>query len=790
MIDVKKLITGFLILAVAAVCSGLIFSLVNLSPAATTNADDGITIGGGGSAVDSGNAFLPTEAQVQEVAAALAPGLASSTMLVSSTDPSNLTDNLAAQFVNGVVTANPSGPTTDADGNPTFAAPDVNTLAANVADTTTTQNLQIPDWTVEAEAIPITIVATSSASALSAYVGAANDILDSHLDATNTQVQNIVNNESNSASASDITYVESQTQSALQDVASLKVPSAAVAYQKSLLAELVYEKNMARLNELAQTDPVKASLIFQQEDPKFISVETDFLNQGTAFATVNLSLKKTSANSLNPFLSFFQETFGVSQALALDAVATPDADANIAAQNAANQAAYQQLFGAQTHANVVLQATQGSDTAQSTSLLSLISSIHLQNEGEKLEALLKNTLLQILKNTLVAIIQREVLTWIQGSGAPKFITNWGTQLVNAAQTSAINSINSLFDQNGCTFPAFIGQEKIILNAFYKPGSNACANQFAAALGSNSFQQFYNNFKNGGFVAFGASTLPSGNPYGSLFFNAQTVAFSYSNQQAASKAQTQTSQGLKSSLVCSDGSNPGGTHTECESNTAQDYPISAGESCNSGFTPVTEDNGNLCANGTQPQVTTPAAATGFVLGSGIDATPKQLAAANDITGVLNAVLNSLLTGLASAAVNAAGQFVNQSLTSLNASSITAAASTTTPAAIPLACNPTSQTVPGPQTISTPGFTNSASSTSSNASSTSTTPTSTSPTSLSATGGTLDVNDNPPIYYWSDDNGVTSTGAFFSDVFSNPGTYNVYLTDSTGDATSTCTVTVSQ
>ena len=66
---------------------------------------------------------------------------------------------------------------------------------------------------------------------------------------------------------------------------------------------------------------------------------------------------------------------------------------------------------------------------------------HLQTIDQQLEAILKNTLLQILKNTLIAIIQQKVLAWVQGSGAPRFITNWGATLVNAAQTNAINAIN-------------------------------------------------------------------------------------------------------------------------------------------------------------------------------------------------------------------------------------------------------------------------------------------------------------------------------------------------------------
>jgi hypothetical protein len=333
------------------------------------------------------------------------------------------------------------------------------------------------------------------------------------------------------------------------------------------------------------------------------------------------------------------------------------------------------------------------------------------------------------------------------------------------------------------YPAFIPQIKVTLNAYYKPGGNICANQFAAALGSNSFQQFYNNFSNGGFIAFGASTLPSGNPYGQMFFNAQSVQLAYNNQQTASAVKAQTSQGFTGNQICSDGSDPNGTHVECESPNNNDYAQPAAGVCNQGYTQVTEENNGLCANGNQPQVTTPAAVTGFTFQSAEDATPKQVSAMNDITGVLNAVMNSLLTSVASAAVNAAGKLVNQGLTSLNGANITAGATTAAPAQIPLACNPSSQTIPS-VTAGTGNYTQQGTSTTltSNTSSNS-------PTSLSATGGTLDTNGNTPTYYWSDSNGVTSTGAFFSDIFSNPGSYTVTLTDSmASDTPATCTITV--
>jgi hypothetical protein len=747
MIDVKKLITGFLVLATAATCSGIIFSFVNFAPATTANATPQATIGGGtGSAVADENAFLPTEDQVQQAAADLEPELASSSMMVTSTDPSNLTEDLATGFVNGIVSANPTGPTgTDSDGNPTFTSPDMTAVGLNVAEEA--QNISIPDWNVEAAAIPVATISTSSAAALTNYGNDVYNALNDHL-ANNDQVQSVVTEDPTSGvSAEELSYVQSQMQGTLQDISSLKVPAPAVAYHKSLLTYLVYEKNLLQLNTLAQTDPVRASLIFQGEQQGFNAAQQDLLAKAQALQQNSLSLEQPpQAQRGNIVISFLTDTFGMPKAQALLPVFDP--------------------------------VTWG-----------LITSNQLQNIGQQLLAILKNTLLQILKNTLVAIIQRKVLAWVQGSGAPRFITNWGTTLINAAQTNALNAINKDIT-SGCVYSAFGPQITVTLKAFYTPSNGAaCANAFAAALGANSFQQFYNKFSNGGFLAFGASTLPSGNPYGSQFFEAQKSDLSYHNQQAASNLQTQTGQGFTGDQYCTDGSTPGGSTLVCKGSDGAYGAPNADGSCNAGDTPVHIANGGLCANGAQPLVQTPAAVTAFTLNTAGGATTQQVTAANDIAGLLNSVLSSLMLGLANAAVNAAGQVVNQTLSGItpasitagtnisgvSASSVTALAASNAPASstIPLACNPISQTLASP----TAGAT---------------TPTATStsiggPASLSATGGTLDVNDNPPVYYWSDTNGATSTGAFFSDTFATPGIYTVTLTDSTGDAPATCTVT---
>ena len=202
------------------------------------------------------------------------------------------------------------------------------------------------------------------------------------------------------------------------------------------------------------------------------------------------------------------------------------------------------------------------DAAQivaTNALISVTTSIHVQNVSQKLEALLKNILLQILKNTLIALIQRKVLVWIQGSGAPRFITNWSTQLVSAYTQTALSAINSAFS---CSYGSFAPQLKLTLKVGYSSQGSVCANSFAASLSGNSLQQFENNFKNGNWLAFSANAMPTNNYYGSLFFGAQIVDYNAQQARVASQAKGVASQGAKGDQVCADGSNPGGISYEC------------------------------------------------------------------------------------------------------------------------------------------------------------------------------------------------------------------------------------
>jgi hypothetical protein len=636
------------------------------------------------------NAFIPQSPSVD-----LSSTSSTNNVVVAPSNPNNLTDQLADAFVNGVASANPSGPANDGTGNLNLAQPDVNSIALFVANASATQKLQVPNWDYEANSQPIKIKASSASADITQYASALNDIFTKHFVATN--LTNIVSD--SNPDPSQVGVVETQIQAALGDLLALQVPTPLVGLQKGLVKIFVYEKNELQLTQNASTDPLKTALILQGEQDKFTAALTNLQTQIDQAAQVGLSFNKNIKEASSPF-AFLNVILGIHEAHALFGVGDIVFDPGV--------------FG--------------------RLILTYINDISLQ----------------ILKNTLIALIQRHVLSWVQGSGAPRFIQNWGLTLINSYEQTALSVLNSKF---ACISPSILPQLRATLGTFYRPATNNfCANTFQAALGGNTLQQFSNNFSRGGWLAFGTASLPTNNYYGGLYFSAQIIGANAQNGQQAALAEANSSQGFIGDKVCADGSTPTGSHVVCETPGGDQIPSNNG-SCPAGTTKTTIQNGGFCANGSQPITTTPGAVVGLTVNSAIDSSPKLIAAANSIVGLLGSLTTSLLNSLATEAVNAG----TQGILGIGSQSIQGGG--TPPPPLPLACNPQSETV----SITTPA-------------------------SIAATGGKADVNGNEPTYTWRSSDGTVQSGFIFSETFPIAGSYAVQLSDNTGDAPVTCNVTV--
>ncbi|HVN26555.1 MAG TPA: PKD domain-containing protein [Candidatus Paceibacterota bacterium] len=711
MIDVKKLITGFLILAAAASVSAVLVMNIGGS-GSVAGTDSSGTLAANGQAgsqesqsptqtpLQNQNAFLPAVAVANgvEVISDDVP-----TTSISLSDDSNLTNALAETYLDGVISANPNGATPDANGNPNLAQPDINAIAMQVANATATAGLQIPDWTLEANMQPIRIATSSSGDDIAQYGKALNDVLTKHFVSTN--LSEAV--DSLGTDPGQMAAINTQIQGSLGDVLALRVPSQLADFHKSLVMMLVYEKNSLQLAEGANADPVKTGIIFKEEQAKYQAALQNLQLQMQKASQVGLYFGKNSNEDVSASISFVDNILGIHTAHAIFGLGDITFDPSVFAE-------------------IVLQ--------------------HVND-----------IILQILKNALTALVQQHVLKWIQGSGAPRFVQQWGVALVQSYTQGALNYLNSNF---ACVNPSILPQIQVTLSTFYNvnAGNNYCAGTFTAALGGYSLSQFYQNFSNGGWLAFGVNALPVNNYYQSLYFQAQIADQNARNAQLAATTQLTSSQGFTGDGVCADGSDPkSGYHLECRTPSgANAYPN--GGSCNAGDTPVYVSNGGSCADGSEPKTTTPGITTGYSLSSILDSPIKLITSADDIAGLLNALTDSLLNSLSSLAVNTATQAINSGLSGTNPSSIQSGGATAP--VIPLSCNPTAQNTSSSVSIF-----------------------------VSANGGKSGANGTVN-YSWASSDGSTATGYVFSHAFVAPGTYTVTLSDTTGDTPATCTVIVTQ
>ncbi len=733
--NVKKLIVGFLILAAGASSSALILSA---KPAASSqqpaaSATQTTTL--------SGNAFVDNSGY-QNTDGSVADQALSTTTEAMASDPMNLTNALADSFLNDLVASNPDGTQTDANGNSTVTPPDDQAILQEFSSNPALANLQIPNWDIEAAEQKINIQSDYTKADIDNYASSVGNVIDKYLQSTN--LQSILQSDD----PTEAEFAESNLESALQNIAALQTPAPLAAFQKSLVKLLVYEKNYAALAVNVSDDPVKTSLIANAEQTKFNAAAQEFSEQWQKITGQPLSVNN-GASEIGSMTSFLGKLFGIQTANAqfvpvFDAAAT-----------------------AGIHANTTMSLK------------------------DYLQAYLQNVILQIEKNLLMMLVQQKVLTWIQGSGAPRFIQNWGSTLVNSYAAAATNALNQQFS---CVPSFMLPSLKILLSTPQVGTANSCAAQWQSQLGNNlqNLQNFYNNFANGGFNSYFSLFQPGGNAFGALITISDNAVAAGSNAQQATQAKVTSAQGYNGSETCGDNSLvyvqgkylPDGSHYVCQDNSnGSTYyaTVGAGGSvtCGSGQSLTTAANGNLCANGSTPQVTTPGNVTNQAMGTAMNSTPTLIAGSYEITGLAAAFIQSLLNTLAQSAINyttkAAQGVLQPSDSGLTGIPADFGSSTVIQSANELSTNSTlanqgvSCNADNPNPVldaSTPQAT----------------------VNFQAVGGALDADGYPPTYTWSSSDSGSGIGGTFSETYAAANTYTVTVTASTDNSSSTCTVVV--
>ena len=733
MIDVKKLIYGFLILAAAAICSGLVLSFVGGSSgggtaAQTPNGPQIVGLGSASSTALADSGFAATGESAADATAQLQAQLDTTSTQAQESDPNNITNAFANSFLSGLIVANPNGVQTDSSGNPEFAPPDETSVAQTIADSQAVQDFTPPNWSASAQIKSIQTTPDISSGSVADYSTALNTIFNKYF--VSTDLQDTLNTQN--SDPAELPYISSQLNGALSDILSTKTPTSLLSFQQSLVRVIVYEQDVVQLAENAGTDPTRASLDVESEQTGYTSAINTLTQQMKGASSLGVSFNNVGIGTKNSSVPFIAHLLGVQPAEAILGVGDIDFDPAV--------------FG-----EIVLNYAD-------------------------------DAILQIMKNTLVTLIQQKVLKWVQGNGAPRFVTNWSDELVNSFQSAAVSKLDSLM---ACVPPYEAPNLKLLLTTPAVADNNVCASEFNGQL-NNNLQNFYNNFTN--FNDYLNLFQPGGNSWGLVMqLQDSAIAAGATNQQATQN-QDAANQGFKGSSVCDDGSDPmNGEHTVCENPDGPDYTIGANESCDPSDTQVVYANDGLCADGTTPQTTSPGQVTNQSFGAALKSSIENITSADNIVGLLNSLTSSLLNTLAQDAINYSTTAINNGingtsdsgLLGINPSSITSASTTQSGV----------QCIPSVQALQLNTSTGEAEAI------------------LTAGGGAIDTTcalnnscpptenpDGTPIYSWTAPfayqpaPGTIATGTSFSSVYTATGVYFVNVTASTDNSTSTCQVDV--
>lgn len=203
--------------------------------------------------------------------------------------------------------------------------------------------------------------------------------------------------------------------------------------------------------------------------------------------------------------------------------------------------------------DVPLTALQGSSFA--TSLTNWVTTIAKWAKDE-----LAKSLRDAVVKAIVNEINKQTVAWIQGSGTPKFVTDWKGFVKNAGLEAVNQTISQSKLADLCT--PFAPQLRIALIPETKPISQTAKCTITDIVAN--VQGFYDNFQNGGWLAYGEAIKPENNLYMQLvIFGDETKIKTSLNQEVRSQEASAGSGFLSVSKCVEDDSQQ--LYEECAAN---------------------------------------------------------------------------------------------------------------------------------------------------------------------------------------------------------------------------------
>lgn len=151
---------------------------------------------------------------------------------------------------------------------------------------------------------------------------------------------------------------------------------------------------------------------------------------------------------------------------------------------------------------------------------------------------------EVLKKRLLDMIVDQIVAWIQGGGTPKFITDWQGFLLDAANAG----VGDIVKQLGLGFlcSPFNLQIKLALSPIPKFSQRASCTLDKIV---SNIENFYSDFRNGGWIAYQTQWQPANNYYGSVLMAYDEALTEGARRKEAAKNEGTADQGFLSTKRC-------------------------------------------------------------------------------------------------------------------------------------------------------------------------------------------------------------------------------------------------
>jgi len=225
---------------------------------------------------------------------------------------------------------------------------------------------------------------------------------------------------------------------------------------------------------------------------------------------------------------------------------------------------------------------------------------------------------EVLKRQLLNMMVDQIVTWIQGGGDPKFITDWPGFFRDAVDQAGGKFIQQIGLSQLCSpFKLLLGAAFIPIPTFTERSS--CT---LSKVGAN-LDAFLKDFNNGGWVAWQEMVLkPQNNVYGAYLMAWDQYEIEKSAAAKAAEAEAQAGRGFLSAKRCIQ------------------YDPEAAEAC----AQLTGDEATACEAQVpclKYEIVTPGAVVGDLAGKAVGSDIDWLVNAEDLSAYVAAITNAIL-----------------------------------------------------------------------------------------------------------------------------------------------------